>query len=512
MSAKRKSGGKPARVRFTSAKAWAEDHQREAERRQAASTAQRLATRARNAAANPKPRRPAPRTGKPAAFYVPKALDPKSVPQHLWWPACCFLNLINWRRITYRANADGYSHLLYEYLERYLTRGELREVREALMQRGVVECDKVAVIGRKAYGYRTTPDYRKTHRVVCTDDALNRRIWKAQAEEDRALLPVHRWLRGKLGLLCFDMDRARAIIATLGPARASKRAAAEHRLQRTEYCLRIARGDHWFSCDEYGRVHTPVTALESELRCCLSVNGHPLVNIDLTNSQPLLFGILARQFRSASPTARSRLINREFTGKNPYHPTNQTIQHHHKQQTRIRNVNGGATGYNTKWLWNLRPATPAADGLAEYLRVCERGEFYESLMTEGQRARGKDYRRRFKKRFYRVLFGRNRSTSRFPNPLRARFQALYPAAARVLRRLKKKNYRHSSHLLQNYEATLFIHRICGRIMRERPDVALFTIHDSILTTPDAVGYVRGVILDEFSKLGVTPTLREERYQ
>ena len=148
---------------------------------------------------------------------------------------------------------------------------------------------------------------------------------------------------------------------------------------------------------------------------------------------------------------------------------------------------------------------------AEYMRVCEAGLFYESLLTESERAKGKAARARLKVRFYRVLFGRNKGRSRFRNKLRERFRDRYPTAAAVLKALKARNYRHSSHVLQNFEATVFIYRVCGRIMKEKPDLFVATIHDSILTTPDNVEYVEAVIREEFARLGVTPTLRRESY-
>ena len=65
--------------------------------------------------------------------------------------------------------------------------------------------------------------------------------------------------------------------------------------------------------------------------------------------------------------------------------------------------------------------------------------------------------------------------------------------------------------MQAYEATLVIATICERIMRERPDLPIITIHDSFLTTEEHVAYVKSVILDEFSKVGVTPKLKHETY-
>lgn len=65
--------------------------------------------------------------------------------------------------------------------------------------------------------------------------------------------------------------------------------------------------------------------------------------------------------------------------------------------------------------------------------------------------------------------------------------------------------------MQNIEATLFIHVIANRIRQEKPDLPIYTIHDSVLTVPRAVNYVRTVIRDEFNQIGVYPTLKEETY-
>jgi len=52
------------------------------------------------------------------------------------------------------------------------------------------------------------------------------------------------------------------------------------------------------------------------------------------------------------------------------------------------------------------------------------------------------------------------------------FAARYPDVFAVLRALKRKDYRRSAWTLQNAEATLVIGTICGRLMRERPDLTV----------------------------------------
>src|SRR5690349_5964364 len=108
----RSRGGNPARR--ATARDWAERSQA----REDEITARRLATRARNTASRPPRRVIVPKSVKPAAFYQSVALDLDRYPEHLRWPILYFLNLIRWRTITWRANAEGFAQLLYTYLER----------------------------------------------------------------------------------------------------------------------------------------------------------------------------------------------------------------------------------------------------------------------------------------------------------------------------------------------------------------------------------------------------------
>ncbi len=74
----------------------------------------------------------------------------------------------------------------------------------------------------------------------------------------------------------------------------------------------LASGDYRATVCRFGRFHTPVTRLPRELRCCLSVGGARLVNVDLANSQPLIFGVLARDWLAGTPSARHRLCHMAF--------------------------------------------------------------------------------------------------------------------------------------------------------------------------------------------------------
>jgi hypothetical protein len=141
-----------------------------------------------------------------------------------------------------------------------------------------------------------------------------------------------------------------------------------------------------------------------------------------------------------------------------------------------------------------------------FLQLCEEGQIYQALGSPG------DERNRIKRRLLCAFYRNPRGSSPYPNGMWARLSRRFPAVARVLSEIKERDYRRAAWLMQCLESTVFIHRICGRIKRERPDVPLLTKHDSLGTVPQHVEYVEGVIRDEFARLGVGVTLKREVYE
>jgi hypothetical protein len=56
-----------------------------------------------------------------------------------------------------------------------------------------------------------------------------------------------------------------------------------------------------------------------------------------------------------------------------------------------------------------------------------------------------------------------------------------------------------------------IDKVAFRIMRELPGTWIATIHDSIVTTEDEADEVQAILIDEFSKLGIKPSVSLEPF-
>jgi hypothetical protein len=203
---------------------------------------------------------------------------------------------------------------------------------------------------------------------------------------------------------------------------------------------------HFHVCD-YGRVHTNLTNLKSRMRRFLTHQGRLLVNLDIRNSQPLFFGVLlAEEYRSK----------------------------------------------------------PMPEDVRLYLRLVQDGLFYDHLMDAG--GISAEGRSRFKREFFgQVFFCRN-------DPIKesARmFGDAFPNVYASIRSMKADDYCELAHRLQRAESDLMIGGVASRIVRELPDAWIATIHDSIVTTSGQAESVKAIMLEEFAKIGLRPTINTE---
>lgn len=480
-------------------------------------------TRKANAAANPKPRSCPwnPERDKPAKAYVSVNYDPSIFPEEIRDFANYFLDQILWGWYGNRSDEAGYTYLKNEYLRKFIPRQRLREIRAKLLQHGIITCDNHVRWG-KCLGYKLQPDYWLAHAVPYQNETLNRKIRDRAAANESTLQPVHRWLKSKLDFLDVDLERALEIVSTLEPDPDTPMTSGDYRAMLVSGCQRLADGDRRFTADRYGRVHTDITSLRKELRCCLSVHGQPLQGWDMANSQPLIAGIVSRHYLAGKRMAQWRMRNRKFPeGVNPYlattnamalkrqfgdkgdgctsskpppsttsHPTQHpiTMAGHPPNQVKNRVCRGGVSDTNC-----------VPPDLVEFLTLCEQGKFYDSFGAD---------RDRVKSGMWPVFFGKKNWTG----PIKTDLESKYPSVAGTIRALKSKDYRRAAWTLQSWESALFIHRICGTIREERPTMPVFTIHDALLTAPtkeypDALAYVKVVILAAFAELGIHPTVK-----
>jgi hypothetical protein len=204
----------------------------------------------------------------------------------------------------------------------------------------------------------------------------------------------------------------------------------------------------WIVCP-YGRFHTTLTSLRRGARRFLTYRGEPLVGLDVRNSQPLVFALLLRK---------------ELGSLDRY------------------------------------------DDVRLYVELCQKGDFYEYLAGEWE-IHDMD-RSTFKTQFFKLVFFAKSSDI----PAFVAFCRGFPKVGEVVRRLKPEgNEAHLAQELQRAEANLILGQICTRLARTLPPEApVFTIYDSLLTTPRWAETIRQTMLEEFAAHDVTPTINFEQ--
>ena len=66
--------------------------------------------------------------------------------------------------------------------------------------------------------------------------------------------------------------------------------------------------------------------------------------------------------------------------------------------------------------------------------------------------------------------------------------------------IKRKEKSLLARILQSIESDIIVNKASKRITRERPDLPIFTIHDSIATTLGNEDYVATIITEELKNL------------
>ncbi|MCK9282317.1 MAG: hypothetical protein M0P71_17005 [Melioribacteraceae bacterium] len=271
---------------------------------------------------------------------------------------------------------------------------------------------------------------------------------------------------------------------------------------------RIINKDISYSVDTTsGRFHSNITNMAKGLRPFLRINGEPLVNIDIKNSQPYLSTILLTDPGKVS-----------WMTKNPaFAMLLQTLNVSLSQDVKI------------------------------YISLVISGQLYEYLMSEFSKEGLHLTRIETKRQVLRILFARNRMPRNpindtevfiykltekekrkreefirdYPKIKKTRqiFIKLFPKVHRIFSKVrghekgdKFQNFKRFAILLQRIESYLMLDVILKRIYKELPGTIAVTVHDSIMTgiLTNNVEAVHKIITEELTFfVGFAPKIEIE---
>lgn len=233
--------------------------------------------------------------------------------------------------------------------------------------------------------------------------------------------------------------------------------------------------------DNVGRFHSNLTNIKKELRNYITFDDKKLVNIDIKNSQPFFSTLLFNPDFYKEKSKIVNIFNIPFSNK---FLTNTSSYSTSSPSTIIML---GKTLQNTDY-----------KEYKEYLEMVNSGDFYSllhaKLYPDLPYNKGK-----LKKIIFVVFFSSNRFIGQPEAQIKRDFKEAFPDVYKIYALIKKKNHRALSHILQRIESEIIIERVTKRISREKPELPIFTIHDSVVTIQGNENYVARIIEEEVKK-------------
>lgn len=363
-----------------------------------------------------------------------------------------FCSTIHLLRYSNKKNKDKeFISINHKLMEKFISKKYYTQIVQDLIDWGVIERDNHYIKEEKSIGYKLLPPYCSgVKKCLIKDDRLNKKLNAYRHSEERQIskLPsVYQWL-GKSNTR-ITIDRRAALrynsFNFSSPV-------DHHRFESNTFSITaMSDGYHYFSVDTFGhRAHSNITNLHRGIRRYLSVEGSPLGQVDIRNSQPLFFYLLIRDVPSIPETEKE-----------------------------------------------------------SYRKLVEEGKFYEFFMTRFGICEKK--RDKFKQKILTGLFfDKNRCTS---NRYTEYFKEHFPGIVNYIIETKRGNYKNLVQRLQRAESHFVIEKVVGRFIekfRERQEF-ISTIHDSIVVKVEMLDEAHRLMTECFKEEGVNPILTLKQF-
>jgi hypothetical protein len=275
------------------------------------------------------------------------------------------------------------------------------------------------------------------------------------------------------------------------------------------------------------RYHSVLTNMRSVLRNFLSYDGEKLVSIDIKNSQPYLICLLLQpSFWISSKIVRpnleqpSKRVSKKakFVNIDSF-PSVIDCKARLSDSSIIDsqlNIDSISIVKEFDYFMLLEIKTMVRDMRFDtYIEQVTSGTLYDYLKAAFERILGYEMvdRKEVKTAVFQVLFTPNNFIGQKQARPKKLFKELFPEVYGLLNRIKKKDPTTLPRLLQQIESYVMLHVVAKRMRREHPNVPIFTVHDSIMTTISNQFIVEQIMQEELTRIvGYAPTLHCELLQ
>lgn len=266
-----------------------------------------------------------------------------------------------------------------------------------------------------------------------------------------------------------------------GGIRGTKKGEASRHTKRVKSLYSINKLEHhnyYYNVDDFGgRFHSNLTNIKKELRNYITYDGNRLINVDIKCSQPFFSTLL---FNPAFYEEKSEIFSiRDIPTLCPL-------------------LFGKYCKYGfSSFVIMLGKTLQSTDKekVKEFIKMVNSEDFYKRIFTKIYPDKTFD-RPNAKLMILVYFFSKNRSKAK----IRMDFKNALPEVHDLYASIKKKNHRALSHILQRIESEIMIQRVVKRISIEKPELPIFTIHDSVATVQGNEHYVSEIIAEEVFKV------------
>ena len=290
---------------------------------------------------------------------------------------------------------------------------------------------------------------------------------------------------------------------------------------------KINTGQLWkqVSTDNH-RLNTSITGLRKVLRPFILCNGNPMVEIDITSSQPYILSTILNDKFFYDNTNGYNLytiypeLYYELIGTNTDSTNNYNTINYYSTISGNTNYSYSSISGCSSLMWCKFYSDEEQKSITRYQQFSFSRDFYTETLKLHYSQSGVPIpsdlsleREELKQSIMFVLFDDNMN-HRYNNSNIRLFRSAYPGVDRWIielhHRIGKDRF---AYLLQRTESYLLLNHVCRDFYSKFPMAPVFTIHDSILTHPEYSPNLTSLILRRLEEItGVSVGIKDKPRQ
>ena len=411
-------------------------------------------------------------------------------------------------------NSAGFINMNAQKLQTFIR--EYKKYVQYLKEHLIIYGDGKIIVGQKSQGYKLSVkryEYATQQEISIKDRVIRRKI-RTQQNEQRSILRktkqkyhyLTKWFNSDLVI---DVGGALKKVEELFPPQAGgirgtrrgKPSKSSKRFKAIQSIKKFEEQDFYYNVDDnVGRFHSNLTNIKRELRHFITYKGQKLVNIDIKNSQPLFSTLLLREefYNQKNQNININIITKGQIPQSPNLPSHKKIK-----LTKLP--------LSSSYIILVKTLQKANNEiLTKYVDFVNSGEFYKKISEVIYPNKPFD-KGAIKKLVYSIFFSSNRYLGQPGAEPKRDFKTHFPGVYSIFSLIKKNNHQALAVMLQRIESTIMVHNASLRISAEKPDLPIFTIHDSIATTVVYEAYVEQVIQEVILKLTALKASLDKEY-